>query len=268
MCYNLPVSTTTRDDRVTVICLAFLACILQSVLHEGVGHALTACLSGAHQITISTVAMQSETSSRLIDAAGTLVNLIAAVILWLVLLNARKFSPTTRYFLILLMAGNLFTGTGYFFFSGITNFGDWAGVIAGLQPHWAWRLALIAVGVASYYASMLLVASKLRPFLPDHESFRRVRRLTWLPYAAEGVLSGIAGTLNPAGLFYVIASALPATLGANAGLLSFPTLMRNWKRNEPEPVAPIPRSLGWIIATVVACALFIGVLGPGVTFSR
>ncbi len=261
-------STTTRDDRVTVICLAFLGCICQTVLHEGVGHALTAWLTGAHQITISTVALQSDNSSRLISAAGTLVNLIVAAIVWLVLLKPHRFSPTLRYFLILLMAGNLFTGTGYFLFSGVINFGDWAAVIAGLQPHWAWRLALILVGAASYYGSMLLVASKLRPFLPDNEPSHRVRGLTWVPYIAQAVLSAMAGVLNPAGLFYVVASALPATLGANAGLLNFPTMMRGWKRNEPEPVPPIPRSRAWIVVTVVASALFIGVLGPGITFRR
>ena len=38
------------------------------------------------------------------------------------------------------MMGNLFTGTGYFFFSGVANFGDWAAVIHGLQPYWAWRV--------------------------------------------------------------------------------------------------------------------------------
>jgi hypothetical protein len=44
------------DDRPTLIAISALACILQDVLHEGLGHGVTAWLSGAHTITISTVA--------------------------------------------------------------------------------------------------------------------------------------------------------------------------------------------------------------------
>ncbi len=70
----------------------------------------------------------------------------------------------TLYFLVLAMAGNLFTGTGYFLFSGVANFGDWKQVITGLHPQWAWRVGLIVLGAVSYYASMLLVSAKLRAF--------------------------------------------------------------------------------------------------------
>ena len=113
---------------------------------------------------MSTVALQSDIETRWVSANGTLVNLFFALIFWLLLLKPERYRPTTRYFLVLAMAGNLFTGAGYFFFSGVTNFGDWAAVIRGLQPHWMWQLGLILVGMASYYASMLLVAAQLKPF--------------------------------------------------------------------------------------------------------
>jgi hypothetical protein len=36
-------------------------------------------------------------------------------------------------------------------------------------------------------------------------------------------------------------------------------------RAAPTPAAPaIPRNLGWIIAAVLAAAVFVGVVGPGV----
>jgi hypothetical protein len=165
------------------------------------------------------------------------------------------------------MAGNLFTGTGYFFFSGITNFGDWAAVIRGLQPHWMWQLGLVAVGVATYYAAMLVVASGLNPFLSRDEGPRRLRGLCRTPYFTDGILAGLGGLLNPAGLFYVIASALPSTLGANAGLLSLPSLMRRRSPAE-EPVGPIEFSTAWVATGIVACLLFIFVLGRGLTWTR
>ncbi len=116
----------------------------------------------------------------------------------------------TLYFLVLAMAGNLFTGTGYFLFSGVANFGDWKQVITGLHPQWAWRVGLIVLGAVSYYASMLLVSAKLRAF-QGRES-RTLRRVCRTPYFTDGVLAGVAALFSSRGLFYMMASALPSTL--------------------------------------------------------
>ena len=257
-----------QDDWPTVMAASILSCVLQDVLHEGLGHGVTAWLSGARQVTMSTVALQSDIETRWVSANGTLVNLFFALIFWLLLLKPERYRPTTRYFLVLAMAGNLFTGTGYFFFSGVTNFGDWAAVIRGLQPHWMWQLGLILVGMASYYASMLLVAAQLKPFQEKSPPSRRLRVLCWTPYFTDGILAALAGLLNPAGLFYVVASALPSTLGANAGLLSLPSLMGRMSSSDAEQVGPIRRGPAWIAAAAVAALLFIFVLGRGITWSR
>lgn len=262
-----PVPQHSHDDSLTVIAISALACILQDVLHEGLGHGVTAWLSGAHRVTMSTVALQSDIDTRWISANGTLVNLVFAAIFWLFLMKPRRYRPATFYFLVLALAGNLFTATGYFFFSGVANFGDWAAVIRGLQPHRAWRLGLVVLGVLSYYASMLIVASRLKDFHGEDARSRRLRFLCWTPYFTDGILAGIAGLFNPAGLFYVIASALPSTLGANAGLLSWPSMMRG-RVAAPERVGAIPRSAAWIIAGAVVSLLFIFVLGRGLTWSR
>ncbi len=259
---------SAKDDRLTVISISALACILQNVLHEGLGHGVTAWWSGAQRLTLSTVALQSDIDTRWISANGTLVNLLFGAIFWLLLLRPQRYRPATRYFLVLAMAGNLFTATGYFFFSGVVNFGDWAAVIRGWQPHWMWRLGLVVIGVTSYYASMLVVAAKLKPFLGPDEISRRLRALCWTPYFTDGILAALGGLLNPAGLFYVVASALPSTLGANAGLLSLPSMMRGSGRSEEEQVGPLRRSAAWIATAGVASLLFIFVLGRGLTWSR
>jgi hypothetical protein len=257
-------AAAAKDDRLTVVAVSVLAYVVQDILHEGLGHAVTAWLSGAHRLTISTVALSSDIETRWISANGTLVNLLFAAIFWIMLRRPERYSPVTYYFLVLAMAGNLFTGTGYFLFSGVMNFGDWAAVIRGLQPYWLWRLGLVVSGAASYYASMLLVAAKLRGFY--HEGPQRLRSLCWTPYFAEGILAGVAGVLNPAGLFYVIASALPSTLGANAGLLSLPSMMP--RRSEQEPIGRIEQSPGWIAAGLIASLFFILILGRGISWSR
>ncbi len=253
-----------KNDSLTMIAVSALACILQDVLHEGLGHGVTAWLVGAHQITMSTVALQSDIETRWVSANGTAVNLVIAGILWLLLLRPQRYRPVTLYFLVLAMAGNLFTGTGYFLFSGVANFGDWKQVIAGLHPQWAWRVGLIVLGAVSYYASMLLVATKLRPF-QGRES-RALRWVCWTPYFTDGVLAGLAALFSPLGLFYMIASALPSTLGANSGLLGLPSMMCRGEHKEEGLM--IPRSIPWIIAGAIASIFFIIVLGHGITWSR
>jgi hypothetical protein len=245
-----------------VVAIAAIACIVQDVLHEGLGHGVTAWLSGAHRVTMSTVALQSDIDTRLIAANGTLVNLLFAAIFWL-LLRRRDYRPATRYFLVLTLMGNLFTGTGYFFFSGVMKFGDWAAVIRGLEPHWAWQAGLVVVGIASYWASMMVVGAEMELFAP------RVLSLCYTPYFTDGILAGIGGLMNPIGFFYVIASALPSTLGANAGLLSLPFINQKWQPTRvAKPVGSIARSAWWIAAGAAGSLLFIFVLGRGLTWSR
>ncbi len=265
-----------KDDLLTLIAISALGYIVPDILHEGLGHGVTAWLSGARTLSISTVALQSDISTRWISANGTLVNLAAAAIFWVLLRKPHRYSPQLHYFCVLALAANLFTGTGYFFYSGVANFGDWAAVIAGLQPHWLWRLGLIVIGAASYYASMLLIRANLLPFREPDPNSRRLRALCWAPYVTEGVLAGVSGLLNPAGLFYVLASALPSSLGANAGLLALPGMLRVRPGSEPKsesvanvvPVAPIRPSIAWIAIGVIASPLFILVLGRGLSWSR
>jgi hypothetical protein len=82
------------------------------------------------------------------------------------------------------------------------------------------------------------------------------------------VLAGLGGLINPFGLFYVVASALPSTLGANAGLLGLPSMMRGLRSGDGEHVGTIERSLAWIAAGAIASLFFIFVLGRGLTWSR
>lgn len=258
----------TTDDRLTIIFISVLAYFVQDVLHEGLGHGVTAFLSGAHHLTLSTVALSSDIETRWIAANGTLVNLLFGVFFWLLLRKPRSYRPATRYFFILAMAGNLFTGAGYFLFSGVTNFGDWAEVIQGLHPHWLWQFGLVALGVPAYAVSVWLVAVALKPFDLAGQPPHRIRLLSWTPYVTEGVLAGVAGLLNPAGLFYVIASALPSTLGANAGMWMLPGLIRRRVSPTDEEVAPVSRSIAWIASGAIATLFFIFVLGRGVTWAR
>jgi hypothetical protein len=256
------------DDTLTVCAISALAAMLASVLHEGVGHAAIALLTGMPSGLLTAVAWSSESDSRLVAAGGTLVNLAAGALFWLALRRAKRVTVQTRYFLLLSTAFNLFDGTGYFFFSGVTDFGDWARVIEGMHPHWVWRLSLVVIGVAAYYGAVLIVGSGfVRDLGIPLDDLSRLRRLTLLPYVSAIVIVGLAGLLNPISIQLVWQSALPATAGANSGLLWFRYYL-------PKKIAPeraceaISRSYRWIGAAGVLALLFIIVLGHGITLSQ
>ena len=258
---NSSVSLQARDDAPTTCAISLLAAILCNLLHEGLGHAATALLTGTKSGLLTTVAWSSDFDSRLVAAGGTLANLAASIVLWIALRKAKSASVRWRFFLLTSFAFNLFEGTGYFLFSGVTNFGDWAEVIAGLPAHWLWRALLVVVGMASYFGAVLAVGIAIVRYVgvPRSES-RRLRRLTLIPYFS-------AGLLNPIGIQLVWQSALPATAGAKSGLL--------WLRYYiPKGTVPkrrpdgIARSYVWITVAVALSLLFVFVLGRGIVLHR
>jgi hypothetical protein len=245
-----------------------MAAMIANVVHEGLGHAATALLTGTQSGVLTTVAWSSDFDSRLVAAAGTLANLVAGLVFWVVLHGATRATVRLRFFLLISLAFNLFTGTGYFFFSGVTNFGDWAVVIAGLQAHWLWRTLLVLVGIAAYYAAVLVVGSGVVRYVgvPRNDE-RRLWKLTLIPYLSATLLICAGGLLNPLGMQLVWQSALPGTAGADSGLL--------WLRYYiPKGTIPergserISRSYAWIAVAVALSLVYIFVLGRGITLHR
>ena len=263
-----PTLVQAKDDWLTVCAISVLAGILGDVLHEGLGHAATALLTGARSGVLSTVAWSSAQDSRLVAAGGTLANLAAGLIFWMALRTARSASVRWRFFLLASLAFNLFDGTGYFLFSGFTDFGDWAAVIAGLPAHWLWRTLLVVGGIASYFGAVLLVGTALVRYVgvPKSEP-RRLTRLTLLPYFTSIVLASAGGLLNPIGLQLIWQSALPASAGGHSGLL----WMRYYipKGTVPERSSDsIARNYAWVTLAIALSIPFIFVLGRGITLHR
>jgi hypothetical protein len=262
------VSSQASDDVRTVCAISLLAAILSNLLHEGLGHAATALLTGTKSGVLTTVAWSSDFDSRLVAAGGTLANLAAGMVFWIALRSTRSESVRLRFFLLISLAFNLFEGTGYFFFSGVTNFGDWAEVIAGLHAHWLWRALLVIVGMTSYFGAVLVVGIGLvrHVGVPRNDS-RRLRKLTLIPYFSAILLVCAAGLLNPIGIQLVWQSALPGAAGAHSGLL--------WLRYYiPKGTVPkrrpdgIDRSYVWITVAVALSLVFVFVLGRGIVLHR
>jgi hypothetical protein len=256
------------DDVLTICAISIVAGILTNILHEGVGHGLTALLTGAKSGVLTTVAWSSASDTRLVAASGTLVNLAAALVFWLALRSAKLASMPMRYFLLITCAFNLFTGTGYFFFSGVTNFGDWAAVISGLHLHWLWRTLLLVVGASSYFIAAVIVGIGLVRYvgIPQHEQ-GRLRRLTIVPYLTSILLASVAGLLNPAGIKLLWESALPATAGGQSGLLWLQYYIPRGTEPRRTP-DQLPRNYLWIGMAGVLGIVYVVVLGRGITLHR
>ena len=258
----------STDHTLTICAINIVAAICSNILHEGVGHGLTALLTGAKSGILTTVAWSSAFDSRLVEAGGTLVNLATALVFWLVLRSAQNTAMSTRYFLLITCAFNLFSGTGYFFFSGVTNFGDWTAVISGLQPYRLWRTLLVVGGAAAYYAAVRIVGIGLvRNVGVPRDQQRRMRRLTILPYFSAIVLLSLAGLVNPFGIQLLWQSALPATAGGQSGLLWLQYYI-------PRGTAPnrksenLARSYIWIVIAAILTSIYVVVLGRGITLRR
>jgi hypothetical protein len=261
-------SAQPDDDVATICAISLLAAMLANVVHEGLGHAATALLTGTRSGVLTTVAWSSNFDSRLVAAAGTLANLMAGMVLWAALRRATRATVRLRFFLLTSLAFNLFAGTGYFFFSGVTDFGDWAVVIAGLHAHWLWRSLLVVVGIGAYYSAVLAVGIGLVRYVgaPRNDA-RRLTKLTLIPYLAATLLVCAGGLLNPLGIQLVWQSALPGTAGADCGLL--------WLRYYiPRGTVPergsdrIGRSHIWIVVAIALSIVFVFVLGRGITLHR
>jgi hypothetical protein len=254
-----------KDDVLTVCAISLVAEMIADVLHEGLGHAAVAFLMGAKSGVLSTVAWSSVFDSRLVAAGGTLANLAAGLVFWILLRRAASGSVRWRFFLLVSVAFNLFSGTGYFFFSGVTNFGDWAAVIAGLPSHGLWRAVLVVLGIASYYGAVLVVGTALVRYVGvPRDDLRRLRKLMYVAYFSAVALLGLAGLLNPIGIQLVWQSALPAAAGAHSGMLWLMYYIP--RRTAPERGSEkIGRSYAWICVALSLSVIFVFVLGRGIT---
>lgn len=251
-----------RLSKATIVAMAVMAAVAASLLHEGLGHGVTAWLRGDHVTELTSNHLNSVREDRLVDAGGTLVNLVAGLLcVWGARAAGRR--ANLRYFLWFLAALNLLLGAGYFLFSGVLGLGDWAQVIAG-QPHeGGLRAAMAATGALGYVVFLRWLVRELRVFCPDRATYNTVGRL---PYVAACVFTCVAGALDPMGFRLMLLSTVPAFFGGLSGLLWGDFFLRG--QREPAEVLTVGRSVAvWIAAAVVGIA-FLATVARGVALSR
>jgi len=256
-----------RTNLWTVIAVGIVAYAACDMVHEVLGHGVACALTGGHAISLSTVALQTESESRIVAAAGSIANVIAGLLALLAFRRGSRFSPS-RHFLWLFASTNLLNGTGYLLFSGVLDYGDWAVVIAGMEPHCLWRVVLVVAGAAAYVSVIRLIAGATVFLVRDGDVSRReVGRLVFPAYVAGGLLFVTGSALNPVGPSLILLSGVSSGFGAMAGLAYAPKLVEARTRESENAALPLGFSLGWVIAGVLVAVAFIAVLGPGIRLS-
>jgi hypothetical protein len=250
-----------RHSKATIISMAVIASAAATLLHEGLGHGVTAWLRGDIPTELTSNHLSSLIPDRLVDAGGTIVNLIAGA---LSLLAARGSGERAnlRYFLWIFAALNLLPGAGYFMLSGIFDFGDWSAVIRGLPHQAALRIGMTIFGIGLYVLVVRLLAIAIRPFVADRPMYNTVGRL---PYYAACLFSCIAGAFDPLGIKLLLVSTMPAAFGGSSGLMWADNLI---PRPAPDRPLTVQRQPAWWVAAAVLGLAYIIVLGRGIQFAH
>jgi len=162
----------------------------------------------------------------------------------------------------------LLNGTGYLLFSGVLDFRDWAVVISGLKPHWAWRAFIAAAGAALYAGGVSLIATNAISLIrQDGIDRRELRRLIFPAYVAGGLLFVAGAAFNQVSPSLILLSGVSSGFGAMAGLAIVPRLVEQRTMGSASSALSLRFSPGWVIAGVLVALVFIAILGPGVRLS-
>lgn len=248
-----------RHSVPSIISIAVLSIGLAAIFHEGLGHGVVAWLRSDGVTELTSNHLSTLVEDRLVDAAGTIVNLIvAALCLWGYRLAGN--SANLRYFFWFLGAVNLLDGSGYFLFSGVIGFGDWAAVIRGLPHQVLLRIAMSIFGLVFYIFAVKIVARGIRPFMASPQEFNTLSRL---PYFAACIFYCIAGAFDPLGIKLLFISTIPAAFGGLSGLVWGDNYVPHTTPEKPLAVTP-SRAL-WVTAAIFAIA-FVAIMGRGIEF--
>ena len=229
----------------TLGAMGALAYFATDAIHEALGHGLACLLQGNRLLLLNSAFFRSTPGSFATDLAGPVANLATA--LALALLLRREGPPSTsRFFLRLLCAFNLFWASGEMVVSALTGRDDWGFAIASLRASGLWRVLLAVVGVLIYH----LGARLLR-----RNGLGRARGR--ILYAAAGLAACAAAMAYAPDRLSAVREAALETFGANLGLLFMAATPAE---------DPLPWNRGWALSALLAFPLFAATLGRGLSF--
>ena len=257
----------SRSSLATVIAIAVIAYAADDTVHELIGHGLASLVLNVKILAISTIGLQTAESNRLVAAAGAIANVIVGMAALLLVNHTQRFN-SWRYFPWIFGFINLMNGTGYLMASALLGGGDWAVVIAGLNPPILWRVGMGLIGIALFSATVRWAASVMGRMVRQAAVNRNdLSRLTVPAYLAGGVLFVAASVFNPVGPSLILGSGAGASFGLTFGLVLVPRILEDKTEQQSSSGTSLQFSWGWLLAAIFVSAIFIGVFGPGVRLS-
>jgi hypothetical protein len=247
----------------TLIAITVIAYAASSLTHELIGHGTGCLLTGVKPLLLSSIILTSAGGNRIVDVGGPVANVVFGVGAFYLFVRRPNFTAFS-YFLWLFAAFNLLVAAGYLFWSGLMNVGDWAFVIKGLHPAYAWRAGIGIIGAVSYLAVVRLLAHSIARLVNQGQVARSdVPRLIFPAYLASGVLAVASAALNPISTRLIWVNGFSGSFLAFLGMLRIPSLLAPSALDTNRGQA-IQLSWAWVIGGAVVAIVFILVLGPGI----
>ncbi len=202
----------------------------------------------------------------IIVAAGSTANFAVGLISFGLLRRGAITRATIRFFLWLLMCVNLFLASTYIAVAPIIKFGDSYILIQNLSWQIFWRPAVALAGALAWWFSFRVARIELARLIGfGGRAARRVAMELVVPaYLTGGILTVTSALFSQLAAKWAQLEAAGGTFGLTIWLLLLPFVV-------PEPVASdgrpyeLSRSVGWIVTGALTAAIFIGVLGRGIS---
>ncbi len=253
----------TQDNRLTIAAIAILAYLSADVAHHVLGHGAACLISGGHINLLTSVFVNCSLKGSAIDLAGPTANLILGSLAWMILFFMRRVPSSTRLFIILVVAFNLFWFWLQLIFSVITMTDDWAWPMRQFHIAEFGRYGMIAVGVLGYIFASRLVARQFTCFSTTSDRVKVIVGIAWI---SAGVIAAATAAFDQHPMVTLWRTALPQSLLLSIGLLFIPKKVAAIS-STGEAAAPLPLSIYWIITAAVCAVASIVLLGPGFTLT-
>lgn len=259
-------------DALTVACIAVFSYQLAvPIIHDGLGHGLTAAVLGASGIRLTSSALfydvhsVSQEGIRIINIAGPVASLLGGLLFAIYDRNIRSRNAEFRYFVWLTAYVCLFQGGGYLMALFFVNFGDINEFVKGLDSPFAWRLGFTIVGVLGSLVGLSAAGRALDDFLGRSRRRARAAKLVVVSYFAGSVPLILSGFLNPRAGLLPIVSGVPSTFGGTLFLLTICAIGSGPSQTIDEPFPPLAgEESSLVLCGGARHSLYVLVLGPGV----
>lgn len=260
-----------RPDILTVVAISVITLFLESVTHHGIGHGGAVLVMGARLNWLSSLLVSADApglapwQNRVVLAAGSGADILMALTCLGFIHSRLALGPHTRYFLWLTMATGFFLPAAYLSMAWFPV-GDWYRATAGLWPESAWRIFLTIAGAAMYAVGMWLAVREIEPFLSTDIQKRRstARLLSLVPYLTIGTVNTMAPLIGGVETIFVVLG-LFFFIGLAGFCFIHQSLREPISSNNTAEALPVRRHTVWIVVGAVALAVFLGVLGPGIS---